>query len=154
MHLMGMVNDELLTRFIILAERIEGCVAADGSNCGLLSPEELREIFLVNRHPNQNENAAAKEAKAELQAWAKCRGLALPVIRRGSTGKAAAYRLHQKALHELEEEKARQVPYFDFMSSVKGGILSDMCVPEGQRLAVGRTHPMSVPKASHRHQHV
>ncbi|CAM9143239.1 unnamed protein product [Ectocarpus fasciculatus] len=151
MHLMGMVNDELFARFIILAERIEGCVAADGSNCGLLSPEELREIFVVNRHPNQHENAAAKEAKAELQAWAKCRGLALPVIRRGSTGKAAAYRLHQKALHELEAEKARQVPYFDFMSSVKGGILSDMCVPEGQRLAVGRTHPMSVPKASHRH---
>lgn len=27
----------------------------------------------------------------------------------GSTGKAAAYRLHQKALHELEAEKARQV---------------------------------------------
>lgn len=36
-------------RLIILAERIEGCVAADGSGCGSLSPEELGEIFVVNR---------------------------------------------------------------------------------------------------------
>lgn len=36
-------------RFIVLAERIEGCVAADGSGRGSLSPEEIREIFVVNR---------------------------------------------------------------------------------------------------------
>lgn len=34
------------------------------------------------RHPNQHENAAAKEAKAELQAWAKERGFKLPVNKR------------------------------------------------------------------------
>eukprot|EP00903_Cladosiphon_okamuranus_P010271 g9725.t1 len=63
---------------------------------------------VVMRHPNQHENAAAKEAKAELQAWAKERGLTLPVMRRGSTSKVASYHLHQKALEEQKSEKARQ----------------------------------------------
>lgn len=45
-----------------------------------------------------------------------------------------------------------KVPYFDFMSAVKGGILSDICVPEGQRLALrDQPHSMSVPRASRRH---
>ena len=50
---MDLINDwqfrRFKSRFIILAERIEGCVAADGSGRGSLSPEELREIFVVNR---------------------------------------------------------------------------------------------------------
>ncbi|CAN0386071.1 unnamed protein product [Pylaiella littoralis] len=152
MHLMTMITDDLIMRFIILAERIEGCVAADGSGRGCLSPEELREIFMVNRHPNQHENAAAKEVKAELQAWANERGLTVPVIRRGSISKAASYHLHQKALKEQQSNKARQVPYFDFMDTVKSGILMDIRVPESQRVAfAGRSHPMSVPKGSQRH---
>eukprot|EP00752_Nemacystus_decipiens_P015606 g13929.t1 len=118
MQLMNMVTDDVITRFIILAERIEGCVAADGGGRGSLSPEELREIFVVNR---------------------------------GSTSKAASYLLHQSALKKQQSEKARQVPYFDFMSAVKGGILMDVCVPEGLRLAMaGRPHPMSIPKISRR----
>ncbi|CAM9156142.1 unnamed protein product [Hapterophycus canaliculatus] len=154
MHLLTMITDDLLmSRCIILAERIEGCVAADGSGCGSLSPEELREIFVANRHPNQHENAAAKEAKAQLQAWAKDRGLTIPIIRRGSS-RAASYHQQQKVLKEQQAEKARQIPYFDFMSVVKGGILSDICVPEGQRLAL-RDQPhyssMSFPRVTRRH---
>ncbi|CAM9869068.1 unnamed protein product [Scytosiphon promiscuus] len=155
MHLMTMITDDLLmSRCIILAERIEGCVAADGSGCGSLSLEELREIFVVNRHPNQHENAAAKEVRAELQAWAKDRGLTLPIVRRGSTtsNKAGSYQLQQKTLKEQQAGNALQVPYFDFMSAVKGGILSDICVPEGQRLALrDQPHSISVPRASRRH---
>lgn len=40
---------DLTPRCIILAERIEGCVAADGDGRGSLSPNELRDIFVVNR---------------------------------------------------------------------------------------------------------
>jgi len=40
-----------------------------------------------------------------------------------------------------------KVPYFDFMSAVKGGILLDVCVPEAQRLAFGgrqNQHPLPI----------
>lgn len=36
-------------RVIIFAERIEGCVAADNTGGGSLTPNELRDIFIVNR---------------------------------------------------------------------------------------------------------
>lgn len=39
----------ICNRCIILAERIEACVAADGAGRGSLSPDELRDIFVVNR---------------------------------------------------------------------------------------------------------
>lgn len=39
----------LPTRFVILAERIEGCVSADGASRGTLAVAELRDIFITNR---------------------------------------------------------------------------------------------------------
>lgn len=37
------------TRYIIFAERMEGCVSADESRVGTLSRNEMREIFVTNR---------------------------------------------------------------------------------------------------------